>query len=78
MAPYLDGQQRHLPTALDRIVVAGAGDQLVELFLVVYHQQRSARDLSPLGHMCCRIEPKAPVSENTRRILKASFGRIQV
>jgi hypothetical protein len=77
LTPSLSASNRPLPHNLDRIIIGAAGDRLVETFLIRYQEQEARIDLPALQQIACIIMPSSTISENTRRMLQASFGQVR-
>ena len=62
----------------DRVEVVRATDQEVELFVVQVRNDSDRYRQGRYGAMQCRVRSSAGLSENTMRVLKATFGKVVI
>ena len=62
----------------DRVHIVEAGDELVERLAMQLGNDTDPVRQPRYRHMVCSLEPSCRLSENSRRILKRTFGVVQV
>lgn len=62
----------------DRIEIIRATDEAVERFAVQIGNDTDPFRKGRYPKMVCRIDPDCPLSENTRRILERTFGKVEI
>lgn len=75
---YINWLHRPRDFALDAVEIRQADDQTVARFMVYLKNAAAGGEIRPLKTMPCTLHHACPISENTRRILENTFGRLHV